>query len=182
MTTAVKLSELINGNSSQIVVPSGGINFGTDTDGSGTVTGGVLDDYEEGTFTPSFISDGVSAVTYAIQQGYYTKVGRLVTVTINMFTNAVTVTNSSSNVRISGLPFTSADVTESVNTAAISETFRFNSSPPVSGRIQRNEAQIYLLSVAYTTASDPTFFTAGGLITGAGNKNVIRLTATYFVA
>lgn len=41
----------------------------------------TLDDYEEGTFTPSFWADGgASGQVYAFRTGFYTKVGRLVTV------------------------------------------------------------------------------------------------------
>ena len=82
MTTAVKLSELINGTSSQIVVPSGGVNFGTSTDGSGTVTGGVLDDYEEGTWQMRWSEDGLQNDTKSLNEGteteVYVKIGSLV--------------------------------------------------------------------------------------------------------
>src|SRR5210317_2397144 len=69
MSNARILANTIN-SSSQIVVPSGGVNFGTSTDGTGTVTGGVLDDYEEGTFGGS--------ITNGSYTGYYIKVGDLV--------------------------------------------------------------------------------------------------------
>jgi len=102
MTTAVKLSELINGNSSQIVVPSGGINFGTDTDGSGTVTGGVLDDYEEGTWTPT-INSGTARFTDA----YYVKVGNLVT--LSVYCDTISDQSSSTTFEIGGAPFAVAN-------------------------------------------------------------------------
>jgi hypothetical protein len=59
----------------------------------------TLDDYEEGSWTPSV--GGTAA--YAIQQGKYVKIGRQVTVAgyIN-----ITSLGTGSNVRISGLPFT----------------------------------------------------------------------------
>jgi len=56
---------------SNLVLAAGnGIDFGTGTDGTGTVTGGVLDDYEEGTFGGS--------ITNGSYTGYYIKVGDLV--------------------------------------------------------------------------------------------------------
>ena len=112
MTTAVKLSELINGNSSQIVVPSGGLNFGTDTDGSGTVTGGVLDDYEEGTYTVTLhdADSGGNQSNYSATASYV-KIGNMVTVTLN---GSLTFSNyngspsnlTSTNVLFWSLPFT----------------------------------------------------------------------------
>jgi len=108
MTTAVKLSELINGNSSQIVVPSGGVNFGTSTDGSGTVTGGVLDDYEEGTFTAAISTyTGATApsITYQNTSGKssnYTKIGNIICISVSLQID----TNSATTIDFSGLPFT----------------------------------------------------------------------------
>jgi hypothetical protein len=65
-----------------------------------------LDDYEEGTWTGTLkgsVSDPTIAVTAT---GAYTKVGRLVTATIN-FSNVLT-TGASGDVTIAGLPFTGA--------------------------------------------------------------------------
>jgi hypothetical protein len=58
------------GGSGNLVLSGSGIDFGTGTDGTGTVTGGVLDDYEEGTFGGS--------ITNGSYTGYYIKVGDLV--------------------------------------------------------------------------------------------------------
>ena len=77
-------------------------------------TGGTnhLDDYEEGTWTPTFdTSNASSTVTvggYAVQSGMYTKVGRLVYVQGALRTSSagVTVSNSSGTWDIGGLPFT----------------------------------------------------------------------------
>ena len=109
MTTAVKLSELINGNSSQIVVPSGGVNFGTDTDGSGTVTGGVLDDYEEGTWSNASLSNLTNvSFTTAVQTGKYIKIGNQVTLFYTNTTGSVTSTATDTDFKINGLPFAAA--------------------------------------------------------------------------
>ena len=80
---------------------------------SGLAVGGVgasntLDDYEEGTWTPTFIgSNGNPTVNYAAQSGKYTKVGNQVTLSLYMVTNSVSGGSSSSNLRIAGLPFNS---------------------------------------------------------------------------
>jgi hypothetical protein len=63
----------------------------------------TLDDYEEGTWTPSF-DNGYSGITYNIQKGIYTKVGRVVTAYFRVVMTSATALNSV--VRITGLPFT----------------------------------------------------------------------------
>ena len=62
-----------------------------------------MDDYEEGTFTPTIVSD-VGSVTLSTAVGKYTKIGRQVTITANVEVSAST---ASSNVYLASLPFTS---------------------------------------------------------------------------
>ena len=65
----------------------------------------TLDDYEEGTFTPT-LEGGTTAgtTTYLNQEGTYTKVGRQVSVSIYINASAATGTGT---IRIGGLPFSS---------------------------------------------------------------------------
>ena len=56
---------------------SGGVVFGTT---GGSVSSKTLDDYEEGTWTPTY-TGSVTAGTSPTGVGFYTKVGQLVTVT-----------------------------------------------------------------------------------------------------
>jgi len=76
----------------------------------GTGAANKLDDYEEGTWTPTYTTTGTQfpSVTYGLQTGHYTKIGRMVTVSFRLKTNAVDKTGVSggSNLRVSGLPFT----------------------------------------------------------------------------
>ena len=95
------------GGSGNLVLSGSGIDFGTGTDGTGTVTGGVLDDYEEGTFTPAISgSSSAGTGTYTIPLGTYVKVGNLVHVNIRLGWSAHT---GSGGMLISGLPFTSSN-------------------------------------------------------------------------
>jgi beta-mannanase len=64
----------------------------------------TLDDYEEGTWTPSV---GGTA-TYNAQVGYYTKIGNVVTVAFDMYILSI---GTGSATTISGLPFTTANNT-----------------------------------------------------------------------
>ena len=89
-----------------LAFPTGkGIDFSAVTGGTGTATANVLNDYEEGQFTPT-ISSGATAVTYSVQYGRYTKVGRLVTVYAQITTTAAT--RDANQFIIGGLPFSAA--------------------------------------------------------------------------
>ena len=64
----------------------------------------TLDDYEEGTWTPALaFGGGTTGITYAGQGGYYTKVGRVVTLTggINLSSKG----SATGAATITGLPF-----------------------------------------------------------------------------
>lgn len=77
-----------------------GIDFSSTGDGSGTMSGELFDDYEEGTWTPSLPNGGtVNTIYYAT----YTKIGRQVTAYVYM---NFTATNNSSIFFIGGLPYT----------------------------------------------------------------------------
>src|SRR5690348_8218660 len=67
----------------------------------------TLDDYEEGTFTPTITgSTSASGQVYSLQVGFYTKIGRLVHFSLQVQLSTLgTITGS---VRIGGLPFTVA--------------------------------------------------------------------------
>lgn len=85
-----------------VIVASGqGIDFSA-TPGTGTSE--LLADYEEGTWTPTITAASGAGYTTAVYAARYTKVGRLVTVTMNV---QVTAAGTASGVmNISGLPYT----------------------------------------------------------------------------
>ena len=81
------------------ITGDGGICFGTDT-----AAANALDDYEEGTWTPTLTIGGT--VGYSTREGSYTKVGNLVNINFAISINSIS--SLSSTVGISGFPFTSA--------------------------------------------------------------------------
>jgi len=82
-----------------LVVASGhGIDFSATGDGSGTDSSELLDDYEEGTWTPTITT---GSITFAAAR--YTKIGRLVHVSAEAQSPNDITTNAS--VIISGLPY-----------------------------------------------------------------------------
>jgi hypothetical protein len=74
----------------------------------GTGTSELFADYEEGTWTPSFVGSGSYPWTFTITNSIYTKVGRLVYV--NCYgTMTATNTTTADNFYIGGVPFASAN-------------------------------------------------------------------------
>ena len=99
------------GGASKINVNFNGLGLGTGTPSSGigitfpatqdpSSNANTLDDYEEGTWTPSV---GGTA-TYSIQVGRYIKIGGMVHVSVNLVISSI---GTGSTVEISGLPFAS---------------------------------------------------------------------------
>lgn len=70
----------------------------------------TLDDYEEGTWVPTFelSAPGTSSFgTYGLQYGTYTKIGRQVTVMFNIMSGIFALGTGTGPLFIAGLPFTS---------------------------------------------------------------------------
>ena len=89
-----------------------GIDFSATSDATGA-TSELLDDYEEGTFTPTLTGGSTAgSPTYQHQAGWYTKIGNLVTVSVNLATT--NIGGGSGNMRIGALPFTCASNTEGI--------------------------------------------------------------------
>ncbi len=99
-----------------LAFPDGkGIDFSSNTEnesGDGASTGQLLDDYEEGTWTPAYDALDQSSTTFSHnrQYGYYTKIGNLVHVTCYIQGSVNTNEGGGSNdsLQITGLPFTPA--------------------------------------------------------------------------
>jgi hypothetical protein len=98
---------IVNGN--LVIGTAGrGINFSADPHSAG-MTSELLDDYEEGTWTPTLSDNsGNNATMNASASGSYTKVGRLVTCWCRVVTTSIG--SMSGDIRINGLPFTVANV------------------------------------------------------------------------
>ena len=75
---------------------NGGVTFNGDT-----ADANALDDYEEGTFTPTLVNDGSS--TYSQRQGHYIKIGNMVTIQTKTTIN--TRSGGSGTTGIMNLPF-----------------------------------------------------------------------------
>ena len=104
LSAAPTLSGNVTLSTGNLIVASGqGIDFSA-TPGTGTSE--LLDDYEEGTWTPTIVMD-TGTSTGGTFSGLYTKIGRQVTLTISA--NVGTVASSPQIEGFSNLPFTSVD-------------------------------------------------------------------------
>ena len=77
----------------------GGITFNGDT-----AAANALDDYEEGTWTPTLYGSSSGTVTWGTVMGDYTKIGNLVTIRFTMI-NPPSNTSIYGDWRIGGMPF-----------------------------------------------------------------------------
>ena len=134
------------------VVPANGkgIDFSAVSGSASGSASAVLDDYEEGTWTPAWQSTSAS-FNYTSQVGNYTKIGNVVFLTILLQLAGAPSGTTGNNLNISGLPFTS----KSTNYGGISiggyDNFNYPSTEAVGdqiiGRITANNNTIEILMV-----------------------------------
>ena len=139
---------------------SGGVYLG------GTGSANLLDDYEEGTWTPVLVgSTSGSISSFNTQQASYVKVGDLVQ--ISLYLNSVNVSTStiSGNILIGGLPF-SGDSFSGVANITYCNLFNFvESDVSITGYF--NGTSIHLIKGSSTTSitdSDESSGVTGGAL------------------
>jgi hypothetical protein len=139
---------------------------------SASADANTLDDYEEGTWTPSLtFGGGSTGLTYTNREGWYTKVGNMVSVQCNIF---LSNTGSSNGIAaVSGLPF-----------ALSSNNFKRNGAYAFADRITPSQ----VLPVANTatfeisTLSTGTASSAANLVrTDFANNTYLSYSFTYFI-
>ena len=165
----------INGSTAMTLNTSGnlafatgkGIDFSAVTGGTGTVTANVLNDYEEGTFTPTLQFSGLSVgVTYSTRTGIYTKVGRIV-----HFSGRIDLSSKGTSVgdaTISGLPF-------GANTGAASVGFQSSIAPSDKQAILTIDTTSLIIRYASGTT------TAASTATDFSNSSILIFAGTYAV-
>jgi hypothetical protein len=156
---------------SRLRVDSDGLKFGNDTAASN-----ALDDYEEGTWTPTIIGYNQptpASQTYSSQVGRYIKVGRLV-----LATYAVTFTskgNMSGNyVLLQGWPFNRYDV----NSHGGIGYFNHMSTGVSSMWWELTNSAGWLAYVSTSGNTTSTYMTASGI----SNSTIIQGSVVYYSA
>ena len=90
----------------RIRVDSDGLKFGNDS-----AAANALDDYEEGTWTPSLGANSGRSGTWSSTLGIYTKIGNIVHLYFGITGSAMYFTSELGYQNITGLPFTAANPT-----------------------------------------------------------------------
>ena len=127
---------------------------------SASTDANTLDDYEEGTWTPSI---GGTA-TYVDRFGFYTRIGNVVTCQFYIQVNAIGTGSVSS---ISGLPFVSANVVAAAQSGSVSYFSVSNTSVTyLSFYLVENTTTLSVIgtSAAATGVTDPFSFFKNGAI------------------
>ena len=180
---AISATQLTLTTGNLIVASGQGIDFSA-TPGTGTSE--LLADYEEGTWTPTYVPDtgAFGAITYDSAGARYTKVGNVVHIQGFISTDAITVGSASGGVSIGNLPFTSVSNSsgklDGYSALNISDATDFGVNFPFA-------AQVF----AATTTAKLKYrtFAAGAVSTlqvtdlGVGtNANAIIFSGTYIAA
>jgi hypothetical protein len=129
---------------------SGGVYLG------GTGSANKLDDYEEGTWTPTYTSSSTDP-TFSpnLQNGVYTKIGRMVYASFRL-RGAISGTKAG-NLRISGLPFTNNNSPATGSGAVqFTESFGTNKFPTGLG-VQQSGTYINLTTFDSDSARNQQF-------------------------
>jgi hypothetical protein len=107
MTNAVYLASLVNSTGYNVTLSGASVSSGTGVafpaTQSASSNANTLDDYEEGTWTPT-LSPGGGSITTVTTGGWYTKVGS--SVTIFAYWNVSNAGTASGGWNVGGLPFT----------------------------------------------------------------------------
>jgi hypothetical protein len=128
----------------------------------------TLDDYEEGTFTPSFLGSTTNpTVGYNWRFGYYTKIGNQVTVWFGL--NTATYTGGSGNLYVN-LPFVSANRADNRIPGSIRSTIDFTGNVMIFPYNYENTNEVYF--GAMTAAGGITTFLSVSAVSPGGAAQI----------
>jgi hypothetical protein len=176
-TTALTISTAQNATfAAQATIPTINLTGGQITfpaTQSASADANTLDDYEEGTFTPTVFGGTTAGTTiYGSVWGYYTKVGRQVTVIFDVPVSSATGTGP---IYIGGFPFTALSSTGSAGVGSImASTFNWSGGTYLTTYVEVNSARAGI----YGSADDAALTQQ----TISNEAQQFWGTATYFVA
>ena len=149
----------------------------------------LLDDYEEGTFTPLFsgAKPGGGDVTYSSQIGLYTKIGNVVEFSLSVLANGSTIESQSNEVVVAGLPFDVAPVSNQYfPPCSLFCDAGFNQSAATQGYIpvlQNGAATIKIFGILSAAGSNQNAVLYNQLGTGNSAASfAFRISGTYRTA
>lgn len=127
----------------------------------------TLDDYEEGTFTPTIIGTGTAgAGTYSVQAGHYIKIGGRVFFDIELVWSAHTGTTG---MKVSGLPFANGARKSPVALSWSNLTF----AAALHGYVEASASTIALMTAATGGAEAALAIDAAATLRVSGSYSVV---------
>jgi hypothetical protein len=132
----------------------------------------TLDDYEEGTWTPTYTTDGTNftSVSYDVQSATYTKIGRVVTVTFTIATGSITAGAATGNVMIGGLPFTTGSTGRTgvgfLRGQSINYPFQVNAPSFTGSESGATKFYLFVGTNQYLVVTDMKTIGTGNLVAG----------------
>ena len=160
---------------------SEGVDFGNATT---NITNTKLDDYEEGTWTPTYTTatgDGFGTIAYdSVTKGHYTKIGNQVFVHGRIKTTEFNAGTATGSIRIGNLPYGTASIgTQAGGNCIIGRSHLFDGYMPVTGQVLNNNTQIQLIKHTDPTAIQTTFG-IGLMTSGTVTGNDVAFSAMYW--
>ena len=160
---------------------SEGVDFGNSTT---NVTNTKLDDYEEGTWTPTYTTNtgnGLGAISYdSLTRGHYTKIGNQVFVHGRIKTTAFNAGTATGTMRIGNLPFGAASIgTQASGNCIIGSSQLFNGYMPITGQVLNNNTHIQLIKHTAPTTNQTTFG-INLMTSGTAPGNDVSFSAMYW--
>jgi len=156
---------LLGGGAERLrMLSAGGLTFNGDT-----AAANALDDYEEGTWTPTYTASSSNpTVTYGNQIGRYVKVGQIVSASFRINTNGIS--GGSGNVFVSGLPYSSENISSMFSSLLIGYSASFAGNAPQAGFLTQAGSAVQLLTNSATSSRSQiaSSIAVSDLATGSG--------------
>tara|TARA_B100001248_G_scaffold141364_1_gene106131 strand:- start:384 stop:1223 length:840 start_codon:yes stop_codon:yes gene_type:complete len=144
----------------------------------GTGTANKLDDYEEGTFTPTFGgSGGNPTVSYSVQIGTYIKVGNMVQLTVSIIASG-TPSGGGGDLVIFGVPFTAKAGVQQAGTVSFTNNMNFGGGSGISQvgcNIEGNVSYLNINEHEYSGSSGMGRNPTNGITTHANPRIVCSI-------
>lgn len=156
------------------LTPNAAFEGGIALSGDSAIAANLLDDYEEGTFTPVIIaSAGSGTILYTTQQGKYTKIGNTVNFSIRIKTSSLA--SRTGNLKIGNLPFTPTGFVLQAVSVGLANGLAITAGQVVTGFARAGVAEIDLRlwdTVTGTTNLQSTDFTDDGELVVSGTYSI----------
>jgi len=175
--TQVTPTEIARVTSDGLKMASGkGIDFSANSNASG-MTSELLDDYEEGTWTPTYVptSGSFGSLSYGFRVGHYTKIGDLVTVHTRMDTSSMSIGSAGGYLLVGSLPFTCHG--SAYQSITIGYCYGYSSVWATAGSTGTGMTAVYLYNTD-TRANSESIYPSN---LGTGGTN-LYMSATYKTA